>query len=985
MKLPDRATLAQALRVRRNQIWLAVFALLLAFRIALPYALRPIIVSQADQALVGRIALRDMDLSLIRGGVTLRGLEVYSDELPPPGSPPPAEAKPPLFSAQRLWVQISWLELVVKTIEVKSLELDDFVVRLDRLKDGLVLPKPVPSPEPEKPEPAKPDTSSPWGFAADAIALQRGQVHFRDYTVGEAPQRFDLQIPDLAARQLSLRFAPGGNAPGHIAIEADIGDGRIGYEGDIEQKEAGPAAHSKITLANLPIGGVRVYLKMFGWSDLAGTLDAHIDHRFETGGKHEVGGDVSLSNVVVRVPKRDAPALSFDKLAVVLDKIDVVGQHASVSDVTLSGAHVLVDPKAKLPLPVLEPPAAAAEPAPPATPASAPAVPAKPWTWQLARARLVGTEVQLLGGPEPLPLRVDAEVRTIADPAQGSSPVSLSVHEGDGALDVSGDLVLAPLGFHGKVTLADFALAPLALRAPAPGAELLRSARARADLAVDLAPGGAGSPPPADLRVAGTVGLADLQVGRENEKDFDARWKDLSIRLRELKVSPALGGDPARPRAIAASVERIDLVEPAVFVTRTEQGIVLPKLGAATGGAVEPAPAPPQPAAGAPPPAIDVKLDKLKLAHGKATLADRVAKPFFDARVEQLDAIVSKLRWPPPQIDAFVVDLKGLHGAVLHVHGGLAKDRSRVRAELDGLPLAPFNPYVTPSGYSVSNGTLSLNARANLEGDRYDSNTDVTIHDLDVGGAEGEALFEENFGIPLSMAIGLLKDTEGVISLSVPVAGDRAGARVGLSSLAGQALRKALMGALASPLKLLGVGASGDKLDLKPEPIEFLPGSAEPSEAGRARIDKIAELMSASPGIALTLHGGTSADDERALRERALLDELEKTTGLRALGNIGEMGTRRAVRQNLEARAAGKTPDALTPDQSAWLEAKVASETLAAGALDELGQKRAETLASALRDSHGLGADRITVGELAAAGSLPVPGVAIALGTRKSP
>jgi len=152
MKLPDRAGIARALRRRRNQIWLAVLVLLVAFRIALPYVLRPIIVKQADKALVGRIALRDLDLSLLRGGVTLHGLEVYADELPAPGAPPVAQ-KPPLFAAERLWVQISWLELVLKTIEVKDFALEDFTVRLDRLKDGLVLPKPAPSPEPEK----KPD------------------------------------------------------------------------------------------------------------------------------------------------------------------------------------------------------------------------------------------------------------------------------------------------------------------------------------------------------------------------------------------------------------------------------------------------------------------------------------------------------------------------------------------------------------------------------------------------------------------------------------------------------------------------------------------------------------------------------------------------------------------------------------------------------------------------------------------------------------
>ncbi|HXX48083.1 MAG TPA: DUF748 domain-containing protein [Myxococcota bacterium] len=984
MKLPDREAITRSLRVRRNQIWLAVLIVLVALRIALPYVLRPIIVKQADEALVGRIALRDLDLSLVRGGVTLHGLEVYADELPPPGSPPVPEPKPPLFAAERLWVQISWFELLIKTIEVKDFALEDFVVRLDRLKDGLVLPKPVPSAEPEPATKPEEKPSSPWGFAADAIALRRGQVTFRDFTVGETPQRFDLAIPNFGARQLKLRFDPSGGKPGHVAIEVDLGGGKIGYEADVETKPAGPALHSKIKLANLPIGGVRVYLKMFGWSALEGLLDAEIDHRFETGGAHEFSGTGALKEVVVHVPKLDVPALRFDKLAVAIDKIDLIAQHAAVSEVSLSGAHVVVDPRAKPQLPVLQPPSAAMAPAAEALPAPTPGPPAKPWTWSLGRARLVGSEVALLGAAGPLSLLVDSEVRSVAQPTTGSSPVSLSLREGGGELHVDGDLTLEPLGFRGKIAVKDLALGPLAARAAAPGADLLRSASARADLELGLAPRGAAAPGAADLRVAGSLGLAGLEVGRAGDKDFDLKWKDLAIEVREATVQPALGGDAAQPRAVAVAVQNVELLEPAVVLTRTPKGFALPPIGA-------PAPAPeqagaaPQPApavAAAPPPEIKLDLERFKVRRGRATVADQVTTPYFDARIEQLDALVQKLHWPPAEVGSFVVDLKGLHGAVLHVKGGLGKSRSKVTAELTGLPLAPFNPYVTPSGYSLSNGALSLESETRLEGDSYDSTTDLKVDDLELGGAEGEALFEENFGIPLSMAIGLLKDTSGVISLSVPVAGDRSGAHVGLGSLVGQALRKALVGALASPLKLLGVGASGDKVDLKPEPVEFLPGSAEPSDAGSARIDKIAELLAAAPAISLTLHGGSSASDERALRERALLDELEQTTGFRALGHVGELRVRRAVRLYLQAKAAGETPKELDPDQSAWLEQKIPSEPLAAGVLDELAQKRAAALADKLVSGHGVGADRVGVGESLPAGTLPVPGVAVALGTR---
>ena len=154
----DRESLVRVMRQRRVQVLLAVVVLLAIVRVALPYVLRSVIVSQADQALVGRVALEDLDLSLIRGGVTLHGLGVHVDELP--------SAEPALFEAKRLWTQISWLALFTKTIEVEEFELDGFVVRLDRMKEGMVLPRPVPSEAPPEPEPA-------LGFFAAPSRLSR--------------------------------------------------------------------------------------------------------------------------------------------------------------------------------------------------------------------------------------------------------------------------------------------------------------------------------------------------------------------------------------------------------------------------------------------------------------------------------------------------------------------------------------------------------------------------------------------------------------------------------------------------------------------------------------------------------------------------------------------------------------------------------------------------------------------------------------------
>jgi hypothetical protein len=42
-----------------------------------------------------------------------------------------------------------------------------------------------------------------------------------------------------------------------------------------------------------------------------------------------------------------------------------------------------------------------------------------------------------------------------------------------------------------------------------------------------------------------------------------------------------------------------------------------------------------------------------------------------------------------------------------------------VTAKVDGLPLAPFNPYAAGTGYGVGGGAASLESKFSMKGDAY--------------------------------------------------------------------------------------------------------------------------------------------------------------------------------------------------------------------------------------------------------------------------
>ena len=1012
---PERGWLARLLAPTRNRILLAVGVALVIVRIALPFALRPLLVAQADAALAGRIELADLDLSLLRGGVTLHDFSVHSDERP--------SDAPALFAAKRLWTQISWLALLSRTVEVEEFELEGFDVRLDRFDDGLLLPRPIPAatpPETAAAEEKEEEAPLAWSVAADAVSLRDGHISLHDHTLAGNPAPFELAIEDFTARELAIRSNPADDEPGRIAIEAKLEQGSVSLAAWIKQYPAGLDVRSTLVLEDLPIGKLRAYLPMFGWSDLSGSLGASIEHRYEPGGVHEIRGKASLAKVRVDVPRFEEPALAWQNLEVVLDRIDLVKHHAEIESITSTGAHVLVDPRSESPLAVLAPPAdkfvAAATAPADAAPVDAPTqathesaeavakagAPAdadadatpSPWTWRVKKLSLAEAVVDLRGAKQPVPLAIYAVLDSLSSDLESRSPLSLSITSEKGTVAVDGQLAPAPFAFDGKLVVSDLALPPLLTQVDAPALYWLRDGTLRANLALSLAK---------DLRLTGTLGLAGLELEEEQTaKQFGVQWKDLEIAIEELALPDVMGGAAAAgPRSLDVRLARIALAEPRFVLTRDKKGIVLPPFSASDKGGEASAPAPteattpvqaqasptrstsPNDAKAEPAPmAVSLVIADARISGLHAKLADRAVEPFYRGRIETLDFHATGVRWPAREVASLDLTMEGLRGAKLSMQGAVGGGQSTLEGQVVELPLEQFNPYLGATGYSLRAGGLSVEAKGSFQADQFKTRSKVVVSSLDVGGAAGESAFQQNFGIPISVALGLLKDLDGKISLAVPVTGQRDKLKLGFGRIVSQALRKALVGALASPLKLLGAAThNGKVVRLAPLPIAFEPGATELSAEGAERVEEIAGLLAASPGIALVLTGQISLADQQVLRERDLLSELEAQRGLRALAALGELGTRRAVRDHLERKLAGANATPLSADDAHWLEVQIEKRSLPASGLETLASERASQVRNLLASEHGIAGRRLTLAPPILDPPTPESGVAIALGT----
>jgi hypothetical protein len=624
--------------------------------------------------------------------------------------------------------------------------------------------------------------------------------------------------------------------------------------------------------------------------------------------------------------------------------------------------------------------------------------PAAPWSWHVASLEITDAHARLLSDQPTLDVGVRLDAKALSAPAHDGSPVTLGIAIGDGSLAVDGTLRLEPIGFDGTVKAAALDVPQLVDVVQAMPKGVLQVAKLDTDVALKL---GSSAPTGGDAVVSGTVAVSDLWVAANDPSTFATGAKRVAVAIDDVTVPGALAKGGAGGRATAVALKSVDVESLYSRVTRTETGIMLPAF--TTSAASEPAtghptakppaeetpkakaPAEPAPAATTPAgtaPATQVTIGAVVVG-GHVDVTDRTVKPFYFNAFDPFEANLQQIRLPDLEVGALKVHAVSATKGSIDVTGALLK-KSDVEIVVKDLALMPFNPYVTGiSPYSISRGHLFVTTKAKIDGPSYDTTTWITLSDFDLSSRSGKHVVLEQLGIPVTVAIALLRDWKGNIDLTIPVQIDEKGAAVGLGTVITGALVRALVGTLTSPLKVLGAvlprGGSGD-MALAPVPIEFHPGLSTLDDAGQEQVKQLAGFLAGRPGVGVTLASPATPADVRGLREQALLAKLGPRKGV--IGTIRNVGARGRIVDALDARARGEE-GALDADDAKALDEYL--EDVPAPTADEmkrLAEARLTIVEQSLREQYGIQPTQISRAPIEA--GEPVegkPGVRVDLGS----
>lgn len=373
------------------------------------------------------------------------------------------------------------------------------------------------------------------------------------------------------------------------------------------------------------------------------------------------------------------------------------------------------------------------------------------------------------------------------------------------------------------------------------------------------------------------------------------RWKSLYFGGMDVRLSPlALSIDQIAlndffARVILDPNGRINLQDIRVVNTGGVQKSV-------TEAAPTVAPAPVAPVAEKtavlPPPAKTasdippIKIKKLTMQGGHVRFTDNFIKPNYTANLMKFGGVVSGLS---SDVNSSAnVNLRGevnsaplnIDGKINPLKGDLTMD---IKAAVQGMELAPLSAYSGRYiGYGIEKGKLSFDVAYKVENRVLTAQNRLVLEQLTLGEKIESPTATT---LPVSFALSLLRDRNGVIDINLPIGGSLDDPQFSVGGLIVKVIVNVLTKAVTAPFSLLSsMFGGGEELSM----LEFDAGRARINEAGETKLKSMAKILVDRPALKLEITGRTDPEADREGLKKASIDRKVRALKLKDMVGRGE-------------------------------------------------------------------------------------------------
>lgn len=493
--------------------------------------------------------------------------------------------------------------------------------------------------------------------------------------------------------------------------------------------------------------------------------------------------------------------------------------------------------------------------------AAKPPADSKPWQVIVKDVQLRDYQVHLADRSQKDPVELDVgplNVDMQNFDSLNKSPFTLKLDSGvgkQGRLTAAGEVNLSPVSAKLQVTTKDIDLR-VAQAYISPFIRLeLRSGMLGSDLAVNLK-----GTEPLTFTVNGKAQVEQLHtLDTLKQRDF-LKWEKLTLEGLNYEHGDAL------------TIAKVNLEQPyARFMINPDRTTNIDDL-------LIPQPADKTPAAKAETRAsnakpLGIRVGEVNINNGSANFADFSLTPNFGTAIQQLNGRIGTLDNRQSNPATVNIDGKVDRYAPVTIKGSLnpfdpmaALDIATSFKRVELTNLTPYSGKF--AGYRIRKGRLNLDLHYLITKGQLKAENKVVVEQLELGEKVDSP---DAVDLPLKLAIALLKDTNGKISIELPVTGDLNNPQFSVMPIVWQTLRNLVVRAAAAPFKFIGgLARGGGSEDLSS--VKFAPGASELSAETQKALDTLSAALKERPTLRLEIEGTSAASSDGPLIAKERLE-----------------------------------------------------------------------------------------------------------------
>ncbi|MBP6528752.1 MAG: DUF748 domain-containing protein [Burkholderiales bacterium] len=280
-----------------------------------------------------------------------------------------------------------------------------------------------------------------------------------------------------------------------------------------------------------------------------------------------------------------------------------------------------------------------------------------------------------------------------------------------------------------------------------------------------------------------------------------------------------------------------------------------------------------------------VKVRRVQVTGGDVEFADLSLRPQFGTRISDLSGLIVGLSTELSSRAEVSLEGKVDQFGLARISGAIAPmgatEFTDIKAIFRNLEMKNLTPYSGKfAGRKIESGKLSLDLEYKIQQRKLKGENQIVIDNLVLGERVDS---KEASNLPLDLAIALLRDSNGVIELGLPVQGSLDDPQFSYGSLIWKAIGNVLTKIATAPFRALGalLGGSGEEF----EAVNFEPGEARLLPPEREKLGKLVKALEKRPQLKLTVEGRfDKARDREALADNILKLEVSKRAGMKPPG-----------------------------------------------------------------------------------------------------